>query len=681
MVNSLWVPLLGSFGLGVVIMLVPGLMIAVAVRQRGMNALGLAPALSIASIALSAMIFPRFGLGWALYQPFVFAAVVAVLGWVLCRVAARVGVLDALPPLGVAAGADSGQVVDRGGWFSRGALAGYAAVALGAVLIISNLTNTIIDPQWYSQLFDNNFHANAIRYISQTHNASSLSIAGMTSGDAPAAFYPAAWHDFVSLLFVSKGWLSVAAAANVATLVVAGVAWPASAVYMVRSIFRLGGVATVGVGALTAAYTAFPFLLLAWGVLYPNLLGIAILPAGVGLVAQLFRLVQVRRVELFPNLFLGVLVALGVAVAHPNAAMTLMVFTLPLLLMRMWGQLVAARSCAVPRASLVVQCVIFVLYLAFLAVAWLRLRPDLEATETWPPKSQNAGPVGEALLNGFIGREAQWTVSILALIGVWYLLRNRSVARWLVLNWAVAIFFYVLIRAATKEGGRYFWVGVWYSDSYRIAAVMPVFSLPLAALGLYAVVQYLRGFIPRVVQKLPALGRALANPLTGGVPVLALLIFLTQSSSSLATMFKDVNYEFYPTEQSVTLSPQEMDVLNQIPRIVPESDTIITRAIDGSSLAYAVTGYQVTSKHIFEDYTEDIRYINKHLNEASRNPKVCDIVRDKHLYYYLHFDGPQVNGNTSDYGFEGLRNLQEKGIAKLVYVNGGAKLYRVTACD
>ncbi len=80
-------------------------------------------------------------------------------------------------------------------------------------------------------------------------------------------------------------------------------------------------------GLVSAAFTSFPFILMGWGVLWPNLLGTALLPGVLGPA-----LVAVGCVAPVPGLprRLAVVVTLGavpgLALAHPNALVSLVLF-------------------------------------------------------------------------------------------------------------------------------------------------------------------------------------------------------------------------------------------------------------------------------------------------------------------------------------------------------------------
>ncbi len=67
---------------------------------------------------------------------------------------------------------------------------------------------------------------NAIRWIQEHGDASSLTLGAVSAADQQPAFYPAGWHDFVSLIYSTMG-TSIATATIVTVLLAAGILWPA----------------------------------------------------------------------------------------------------------------------------------------------------------------------------------------------------------------------------------------------------------------------------------------------------------------------------------------------------------------------------------------------------------------------------------------------------------------------
>src|SRR5262245_31397121 len=91
-------------------------------------------------------------------------------------------------------------------------------------------------PDSLSQVFDTPFHYNALAYIRDTHDGSSLTMHGLGDPESPGAFYPAAWHDLAALVMFSTG-ASIPLTANVFCAVITVAVWPVSCLFLVRQLF------------------------------------------------------------------------------------------------------------------------------------------------------------------------------------------------------------------------------------------------------------------------------------------------------------------------------------------------------------------------------------------------------------------------------------------------------------
>ena len=108
-----------------------------------------------------------------------------------------------------------------------------AAVAAGSSLWLN--TRIIARPDAFSQTFDNIFHLNAVRWILDTGNASSLQFA-MTSGGARFNYYPVAWHDVISLALQIAGRADPVAGTNAMILVAGALVWPAGCLLLICTL-------------------------------------------------------------------------------------------------------------------------------------------------------------------------------------------------------------------------------------------------------------------------------------------------------------------------------------------------------------------------------------------------------------------------------------------------------------
>lgn len=183
---SLTIPLI----VGALIILIPGLIVALAMRQRGVEALGLAAPISVGIFGVSAIFASKVGVRFSFLIPLAFAVILAGLGYLICRLLGSRGWLDFPAPQKRRDQQENTAIV-RSGWFTPQTLAAGLSVLVGFILLYISIARAIGRPEYISQTYDVNFHLNAIRYMADTGDASSLTIANMTSGGEAPTFYPA----------------------------------------------------------------------------------------------------------------------------------------------------------------------------------------------------------------------------------------------------------------------------------------------------------------------------------------------------------------------------------------------------------------------------------------------------------------------------------------------------------
>lgn len=667
-----WSLALVPFTVALALILIPGLLIAIAAGQKGFDALGLAPALSVVTIAVSAIIAPLLGLRWAVWIPLVFALLLAALVYAILVLGGR---------LGLSPSPRNGQQAPVSSWWSAGQGWAYGGWAIGGLLLLRNSTNAIGDPNWVSQTYDANFHLNAIRYIADHGNASSLFISSMTSGDGSATFYPAAWHGFASLVFELSG-AGVPVVANTVSVLIAGFIWPLSLLYLVRQLFSLARPSFLAAGVISAAYISFPLLLLYFGVLYPNSLGISLLPVGVAIVAQVFGLGDQQRLRLGQGLILGVLVSLAIALAHPNMVMTLLMMTVPMLAFFAFRQLIRATRGEVTPVTVVAQILMSASLIWLVWILWGIVRPPQEAGG-WEPSTVDTAGIGEALLNNSLGAGNLWVISLLGLVGAFCVFHTRRNLIWLVALWAYTAYFYIASRSMTWDDGRDWVVGVWYHDPFRIAAMLPVAAAPLAVLG----TDYL---IRRLIEATRPLFKKRAHLAMVAISALVLvpLTWATQGNHRMEDYVATTFWSYAPSPNSPLLTPDEYKVLYALDNYVPEGATIIVNPWTGASLAYAISGREVTAYHTSYEPTPENEVLIKDLDQATHNPAVCRAVKHENARYGLYFGGQEINQHisgkhTSEYkSLEYLNQLRARGngAVEVLYQSGQATLYRINLC-
>lgn len=647
------------------LVVLPGLFIAVGAGQKGFDALALSLPISVGVVGMSAIVAPLIGLEWSLAVPLMSGLLFALPVGLAVYTLRRTRWWD-IPTQSTLTSAP----LEQQKWWGLDTAYCLLGVALGTLLLGWRIVYVLGSPETIGQSFDEIFHLNAVRYIADHGNASSFFVGTMTV-NADSSFYPAAWHAIPALV-LGSAHDSVMVAVNSMALVVGALVWPISVMYMVRHTVATNAVSTVGTGILSASFIAFPFSLMRWGILYPNNLGIALIPIGIGLAAQFFRLGKRRTLSTVQGIVLGGFVCLGTALAHPNAVLTLLVLCVPMVVVRIVLQVRSAREGQLGWPLCSVQVLALVAGLAVLGYLWTVMRPDIEAGRHWVPELTAPQAIGEGLMNGGMNTGALWVASILILIGLYRVLRQNDKNLWLVGMWLVAMFFFVAIRHLEYDEGRYEITGVWYQDSYRVAAFMPVVAIPLAAMGLYWVSQKLVDTVyPLVRQWVAPWGVWCATALLVCIP----LAYYTQSTAAYTAYLEELKTYYTMTDTSPRLSPDELELLEEIKGRLPEGSTIVVNPADGGAYAYAIADYRVTSMHIITDVTADEQILEKRFDDAATDPAVCPAMQRESAYYALDFI--PAPGAQKKSGFDEL--AVSPGMTELYRV-GDAALYRADIC-
>ena len=652
-----WISVTPQIFTALCIIFVPGAVLAfVGFRLRWMAALAVSPVLSVSLVSLAAVGAGAAGIRWSLLP-------VAVLTLVATGV---VGLL-------------------RIWWTKKHAqepreasdptihLVEAVAVLGAAALVGRRLIYAFGSPENFSQTFDNIFHLNAIQYIADTGSASSLTIGGMTG----IGFYPAGWHGLVSLVHsLAAGPIPVSV--NAVNLVIGAVVWPLGCIFLVQQIAGRRTVPTLLAGVLAGAFGAFPLLLVDFGVLYPNFLGVSLIPAVLGILLSVLGLV--RRSGPLPFQWLLLLAALpGLGLGHPSAVLAVTAFSVPLVIAAVIRRVrVELSRNRLPWAGLYV--LIFVLYGVGVVRLWHVVRPAAD-TLIWLPYQTQAQAIGEVTASAPLGSPTSWGVMILTLLGLAAVVLRR--ARWWTAGiWVVGGFLYVVATGGVDGDFRDLITGGWYTDNYRLAALLPVAVLPLAAVGgTFAVDGLNRRIWQPGMQGLAARGwKADAVRAVTAVAVLGVV-----AVTALATQRQNVrdaavsaagNYKL--TDESPLVSRDEYELMERLPGEIEDGAELVGNPWNGSSLVYAIAGERPMQLHTISALSPEEQEIYADLRNALTDPGVCDALREANVEYVLDFGDQEIHGG--DHPYPGLEDIASSGTVELVDAQGDAKLYRITAC-
>ncbi|MEU9817973.1 DUF6541 family protein [Pseudonocardia alni] len=651
----------------------PGALVARAAGLRGAVCWGAGPLVSVALVATTAVLAGRAGVPWG---PGPVLGVTAVLALLCAAVSAAVRRVrrDRAEP-----GANPG---DRPPFLLRagpdGPLGGIAlAIGTAVTVAIGWLTVMLafgpVDA--ISPTYDAIYHYSAVARIVQTGDASSLTLGELNSPGRPSA-YPAAWHDVVSLVVASTG-ASIPAASNLAAFAAAAVVWPLSCTLLVRQVVGRRAGALLVTPVLATAFTAMPWLLLNWGVLWPNLLGLALVPAGLAAVVTVLGLTRDSAVGRFRALLLGAAAVPALALAHPNAAVSLLVLGLsPVVVaagittVRQVRRRRFAPAALAPAGALA----------AVAAVVWLLAwSPYLDGVRAfdWQASMGAREALTGVLWNGTNKRPELVVVSVLVVVGAVLALRHARTA-WLVPAHLTSALLYTL--AVAREGDLVTALtGAWYNDSHRLAAMVPITGVPLATLGVL-------GAAALAVRAVTALRRAGTTPerrrllAVPAVAVLAAALVLLTDGFRIG-VHAAVIADAYRYETGRVLQPGQREFLEAAGRATAPGAVVAANPWTGNGLLYPLTGRQVLFPHLSGTWTPDQELVRMRLHDVARDPVVCPALRATGVGYVI--DGPVTwwpwdpRADT----YPGLSEIDRAPGFEPVLSGGGSTLYRITACD
>lgn len=663
-----WLATIPLLLFAVVLAFGPGYAMGWALRVPARLRVFLSPLLSFALIAVSAIVLGKIGIAWNLIS-FVVVAVVLVataagLMWLVGR---------RWPALTSAEWPGNDVPV---AWPVVGAV-------LGGFLVLHMTEDMVYGPEAFSQSLDNSFHMNAIRWIQEHGDASSLTLGAVSAADQQPAFYPAGWHDFVSLIYSTTG-TSIATATIVTVLLAASILWPCSLVALSLSIPKLRRLQALAIPALTCGFAAFPGLLLRWGVLFPNLLGYALVPSFVALMVCLVQVMVRGEYAALLSLCLAALVGVaGLALVHPNAVVSAVVFALPLVLA---GVAWVVRSRELASRQKWVESALLGLVILGCVGAWWFLRPGASASNTWEPMLTE----GEALYQFlFLGLEnanqlrdrfnPSYLAGFLALWGAGYLLYKRR-NLWLIASWVLIGYLWIVSASVPRGEFRLLMVAPWYTDHFRLAALVVFPSVILAGIGLGGFVE---GLLTWVVRRVPRAARL--KVATAGIGVATVLVLVIAGLSSRVPSVQEatlaVSQEYRVTPTSVVLNQDEMNVINEIPKIVPKGDVIVNNPWDGSAYIYALADRHLTGYHFEFETSPKYSAIMHNLKDARTNPEVCREVNKYKAHWYVHLENQLNFGPDAQKNYDGLVAAIDTDVLTPVYSSGPMTLYRISACD
>lgn len=547
-----------------------------------------------------------------------------------------------------------------------------------------------------TQTYDNVFHYNLIQSFINSGNWSSLNTSlyldesSQSAAFNDSSYYPSAWHILVALTSLIGG-VSIPIASNAVNFVFTSIVFPLAVFLLLSTLFHNKQLILLG-SILCVSFTAFPWGLIEYWPLFPNTASLCILP--IFLSSFIVLLGDSNESHKHDRIVAGLTLILSIisyVFIQPNSIFSGAVFLAPFLVAK--GSLLLSERIKLPEKKLNIRLIIGGILTLFIIAIWIALYklPQLSAVTSykWSPISGKLEAFLDALSITFTNIEPQLLLAALVIIGSIILLLKKTDKTWLIISYALACLIYVL--SASFEAGstiKHVFSGFWYTDPYRVAGFCALFAIPLATVGLYSVLSFIKSTL--VKHKKTHLVRACS---IATVFVFAIITFLpnfTFGNKIITSPFgiiKDSEYAITNESDLNYYDKEEEEFVNNVIDLTGNESIIINQPYDGSLFSYAENNinvyYRSISGYSEEIETENSMLIRMHLCDIATNEEVQKAVREVGAQYVLLLESNTIDSemmfptyNKNDWIGINQINDETPGLS-LILNNGRMKLYKI----
>ena len=634
-----------NFGSGVLVavllLTVPGALVARAGGLRWTLALAVGPALTYGVIGLVTVPFGAVGIPWNLWS-----ALAVFLAAADLALATRLVLTRHTGP------------VRRAPESIRPELTAAAGVVFGAVAIGFAAWRGM--PNWQSipSTWDSVWHANTIRWILETGQASPTHMGELRNVETHAAlYYPSAFHALATVLAQLTG-AAPTTAYTLSSLAAAVWLFPLSAGLLTWQLligrttrWRTAGAAAAA-GALSASFTAVPYVEFDTASM-PNL-------TAYGLAVPAFVLVTSSLAHR-GRIPLAALALIGVFSVHLTGGVVVITFLLAWWLLEALPRPVRGRlpdigtllAVAVPTMVVLLPQFLGVLKLAEIITGHAFLTHEGRKRALFDAVLQHTRHLNDYPIQNIVIVLSAAGFVMLLIKRIWW-----PAAVWLLLVAAI-------VHSSAPFGGPIgaltaTYSDLFYSDPRRISAVVTMLLTPMAGCALFSAALLAMTWIarPRV--------RAGAT----AVLLLAVCVSLTWH------YFPRHRYLMGEKYDKVIVGDRDLIAFAHLSTLPGARDTLIGNAnVDGTAWMYAVAGLHPLWTHYDYPVQQGPGYNRfifwAYADDADHDPRVAEAVKALNIRYVIT-STPVVRGFVMP---DGLVSLDKSTSWAKIYDNGGARIY------
>jgi hypothetical protein len=631
------------------LLVIPGAIIARTAQLTWPTAVAVGPTLTYGTVALAILPMGAVGIPWNLWTALLALLIVVTVVAGLQAVLKRRG--EPTP---------EGQPMTAGP-----ALVVAIGVILGATLITFAAIRGM--PHWQSipSTWDSVWHANTIRFILDTGQASPTHMGELRNVEThDALYYPSTFHALAAIQCQLTG-AAATTAYTLNSLAVAVWLFPVSAAALTWHLLHGRGVgqwraagSAAAAAALSASFTSVPYVEFDTASM-PNLAAY-----GLAVPTMLLIVSSLRHRDRIP---LAVLALLGVFSVHITGGVVTVVFVVAWWLCEgLWrpvrGRLtdfVSLVAVAGPTVLLLLPQFVGVLQQAEIIVGHAFVTHEGKKKALFDAVVQHTRHLNDYPIQNALIAVAAIGFVILVIRRMWW-----PVAVWLLLVLAI-------IHSSAPFGGPLGAVigrfsDLFYSDPRRLSAVVTMLLAPMAGIALFTVTTAALASIRRLTPRLgPRVGYAMTALVLVAVSVGMAWHYFPRHARLIGEKY-----------DRVMIDDSDLEAFAYLATLPGARDTLIGNAnTDGTAWVYAVAGLHPLWTHY--DYPQQQgpgyhRFIFwAYADDADTDPRVAEAVRALNIRYVIT-SSPVVRGFVMP---DGLVSLGKSKSWKEIYDNGEDHIY------
>ena len=553
---------------------------------------------------------------------------------------------------------------------------------IGAVLYIVPLNG--LDS--VAMTYDNVAHFGTVQSFAQSGEWSVFEFSRYLSSESAkispfmdsGGYYPGAWH-IISAATIMLSGASVAVATNAVNYIIVAVIYPLSVFGMMSSITSPSARVAYIAPVASLFVASMPWALANLWPLYPNLLSMALLPAAIALfiAASSKNVAFYDRVRYFLMFFAALLTFVFV---QPNSCFSIGVYLVPyciyIILRSDFKRAKRDGHIKLLKAALILA------FCALAACTWLVFYQSSFMTGVvnffWPPLYGIKEGILSIITLRLISASPQPILILLVLVGLFSTLRNNDV-RWTAVSILIMSSLYIVSVSFGDCPAKHLLTGFWYTDPYRVAAMLGFSLVVPVSFGIEHV-------FPSLYMGDSLQSRSMIL-LLDGTAILVLCLALQAYPGKALRLMADNRYLLNQQHNQSMYSSDEQEFILKAMQVIPQGEFAINQPYDGSLFAYGLNNaplfYRDMSGYGSLGESQFSKSVRLRINEIDQLDNLKDSLKQRKINYILllHRDEEESIRMFPDYKPEdwiGINSITDEtsGIEVLL-TQDDMRLYRI----